>query len=86
LGRVFPFSPTFGAPCPVTIFTFGLLVWGNRGFPLYLLIIPLVWAVIGSTAAWHFGVTEDYGLSVTAAAATFFILRREFALDDEVLI
>ena len=78
LGRVFPASPTFGAPCPTTIFTFGLLLWADRRLPLYLLIIPLLWAIIGSTATWHFGIAEDFGLAVTAATVALFIFRRQF--------
>ncbi|HXV99120.1 MAG TPA: DUF6064 family protein, partial [Anaerolineae bacterium] len=27
LGHTYPQSPTFGLPCPTTIFTFGLLLW-----------------------------------------------------------
>lgn len=29
-GHSYPQSPTFGAPCPTTIFTFGLLLWTDR--------------------------------------------------------
>ena len=32
LGHVFPYSPTFGLPCPLTIFTLGLLLWVQRKF------------------------------------------------------
>jgi hypothetical protein len=76
LGHLFPASPTFGAPCPTTIFTFGLLMWTNRSLPLYLLIIPLLWAVVGSTATWHFGIAEDFGLPVTAAVVALFTLQQ----------
>ena len=54
--------------------------------PLYLLIIPLLWAIIGSTAAVRFGITEDFGLIVTAAITAFFIFRRSFAPEEEVFL
>ncbi|WP_339379209.1 DUF6064 family protein [aff. Roholtiella sp. LEGE 12411] len=39
LERTFPSLPTFGIPCPTTIFTFGLLFWTNKKFPSSLLIV-----------------------------------------------
>ena len=30
LGHIYPFSPTFGLPCPTTIFTFGMLLWAGH--------------------------------------------------------
>jgi hypothetical protein len=86
LGRVFPSSPTFGAPCPTTIFTLGLLLWADRHLPLYLLVLPLLWAVVGSTATWHFGIAEDFGLAATAATVALFIFRRQLAPNEEVLV
>ncbi len=83
LGRVFPSSPTFGAPCPTTIFTFGLLLWAGRSLPLYLLVLPLLWAVIGSTATWHFGIAEDFGLPVAALVTGFLVFRRQFEPPEE---
>ena len=79
LGHGFPFSPTFGAPCPVVIFTFGLFLWTDRRLPLYLLIIPFLWSGLAAIAALNFGVYEDFGLTASAVAATFFIVRRYFA-------
>ncbi len=63
-GHTFPRSPTFGLPCPTTIFTFGLLLWSERTFPKWLLPIPFLWAMIGSQAALALGVDEDTGLFV----------------------
>ena len=86
LGRFFPASPTFGAPCPLVIFTFGILTWTDKKFTTYLLIIPLLWAIVGSTAAFSFGVTEDFGLSVTAVVAAYFILHHLVELKKEVFL
>lgn len=86
LGRVFPASPTFGAPCPTVIYTFGLMTLTDEKFPRHLLIIPLLWAAVGSTAAWNFGVAEDFGLALTATVGTIFILRRDFLPKKEVFL
>ena len=64
LGHDYPASPTFGLPCPTTIFTFGILLWMNKRVPIYLLIIPLLWTAIGFLAAFSMGVYEDIGLLV----------------------
>ena len=37
----YPAAPTFGLPCPTTIFTLGMLLWTDRSVRLYLLAIPL---------------------------------------------
>ncbi len=68
LGHRYPSSPTFGLPCPTTIFTFGILLWANQKIPVYLLIIPTVWSVIGFTAAIKLGMIEDIGLLIAGLA------------------
>ena len=64
-GHVYPNSPTFGLPCPTTIFTFGLLLLSDKKCPVAILIIPSIWSVIGFTAAFNFGIVEDAGLLVS---------------------
>jgi hypothetical protein len=73
VGHVFPRAPSFGAPCPTTIFTFGVLLWADRT-PRYLLIIPAIWSVIGFTAALTLGIYEDIGLLIAGAVGTTVIL------------
>jgi hypothetical protein len=63
-GHRYPATPTFGLPCPTTIFTFGLLIWTNQRVPRLLLIIPLIWSAVGFSAALLLKVTEDFGLPV----------------------
>jgi hypothetical protein len=77
LGHTYPRSPTFGLPCPTTIFTFGLLLWTGRGFPKYLLAIPAIWSMIGFFAALQLGVLEDVMLLMTGLVATLMILYRD---------
>jgi len=76
-GHGYPAMPTFGAPCPTTIFTFAVLLWADRNVPARLLVIPVLWSLIGVAAALSLGVPEDLGLIVAAVAATTPILVRK---------
>jgi hypothetical protein len=71
-GHHYPETPTFGAPCPVTIFTLGVLLWFEWNLPRWTLAIPLVWALIGTSAALQLSVPQDYGLAVAAFLSLFF--------------
>lgn len=66
LGHVYPTSPTFGLPCPTTIFTFGILLWSEGKIPRVVFVIPLLWALIGFTAAIKLGIAEDVSLLISA--------------------
>jgi hypothetical protein len=68
-GHFYPGMPTFGLPCPTTIFTFGLLLWAVPPFPRVLLAVPVLWAVLGISAAVSLRMPPDYGLPVAALAA-----------------
>jgi len=76
LGHVYPKSPTFGLPCPTTIFTFGILLWTEKKVPLYVLIIPFVWSLIGFSAALTLGIREDTGLLVAGVVSSTMIIIR----------
>ena len=77
LGHIYPESPTFGLPCPTTIFTFGILLWTDRKVPKYVLVIPLLWSVIGFSAAINLGVREDYGLLIAGILGTLLLWLRD---------
>lgn len=77
-GHAFMNGPTFGAPCPVVIYTFGILLL-LRGVPVVVLIAPVLWAVIGSSAVLLLGVAQDAGLAVSALLAIGFTVRERFA-------
>lgn len=62
LGHMYPAAPTFGAPCPITIFTFGMLLWLEGKVKLWLLVIPLLWSLLGLSAAVSLGMLEDFAL------------------------
>jgi hypothetical protein len=68
---------TLGLPCPTTIFTFGILMLTTQKFSKYLLIIPSLWALIGTSAAFNFGVYPDYLMIISAIIANFFLIRRK---------
>ena len=77
LGHVYPQSPTFGAPCPTTIFTFGLLLWTMRPVRWPVIVIPALWSLIGFGAALNFGILEDIGLLVAGLMGTTLLLLRK---------
>lgn len=75
-GHGYPQSPTFGLPCPTTIFTFALLLWAEKKVPVYVLIIPFLWSLLGPSAAISLGILEDLGLLVAGVCGTVLILIR----------
>lgn len=81
-GHTYPAAPTFGLPCPTTIFTFGMLLCLQKRPPFYLLIIPLLWSVVGTSAAINLGIKEDFGLLV-AGFITSLLWIRQRAIDSK---
>jgi hypothetical protein len=75
-GHTFPAAPTFGLPCPTTIFTFGMLLWVEGKVPVRLLLVPLGWSLLGTTAAVMLGMTEDLGLTAAGVLGTALIVSR----------
>lgn len=75
VGHLYPFAPTFGAPCPLTIFTCGLLLMAARRIVPAAAAVPLIWAAIASTAILRFGMIEDAGMPVAAATLAAFMFR-----------
>lgn len=67
--------PMFGVtPCPVTIFTFGILLLTVRRPPIVLLVIPTLWSAIGGSAAFLLHVPQDWPLLFSGAVAVPMIL------------
>lgn len=83
LGRRFPYNPTFGLPCPTTIFTLGVLLWANKKVPAILLVIPFLWSLLGFTAAVSLDIYEDSGLLVASLIALPLLLmkNRSYAIN-----
>jgi Family of unknown function (DUF6064) len=70
LGHIYPRIPTFGVPCPTTIFTFGLLLYSINRVSWYIIIVPLLWSIIGFSAALNLSVSEDFGLPIAGILST----------------
>jgi hypothetical protein len=69
-GHRYPEMPMFGiTPCPVTIFTFGVFLLAVASVSRRLFVIPVIWSLIGGSAAFLLQVPQDWlllfsGLSV----------------------
>lgn len=61
-------------PCPTVIFTFGLLLWTAGRARFFISVIPLLWAVIGGSAAVLLQVPQDYGLVAAGVIGVVFLL------------
>lgn len=77
LGHGYPAMPMFGiTPCPVTLFTFGLFLLTIEPIPRRLLVIPVIWSLIGGSAAFKLGIAQDWPLFVSGVTV-FVLLRRD---------
>lgn len=74
-GHGWPRAPLFGvAPCPTTIFSIGLVMMTEGRTPLHLVVIPLLWSLVGGSAAWLLSVPEDLALPVAGIGGLALIL------------
>ena len=64
VGHRYPAFPTFGLPCPTTLFTIGLLAFLVKPYPRSVFLAPVLWCFVGSQAAFVFDVTADLGLII----------------------
>lgn len=75
-GHIWPAIPMFGiTPCPVTIFTFGMLLLAT-GWSRWLLVIPVLWSLIGGSAAFLLGVQQDWLLLVSGVITILVLVLR----------
>ena len=76
VGHAWPAVPSFGVtPCPVAIFTFGLLLLARGRVPFWAVVVPALWAAIGGQAAFLLDVPQDWMLLVGGLGATAVLLR-----------
>ena len=76
LGHAYLATPTFGVPCPTTIFTVGMLLTCRRP-PAVVSIIPVLWSLVAGSATWSLGVPADVVLIVCAPLlAGYVVVRR----------
>ena len=72
-GEGYPAMPLFGAaPCPLLIFTFGLMLWASCA-RWWLWVIPLLWSVIGGSATILLSVPQDWALPISALVSLLVI-------------
>lgn len=77
-GHHYPAVPIFGVtPCPVTIFTFGMLLLTTGPVPRWLFVIPVVWSLIGGSAAILLHVPQDWLLLLSGFIAVPLIVVRD---------
>jgi hypothetical protein len=76
-GHGYPAMPMFGVtPCPVTLFSLGVLLLAQRPVPRRLLVIPLVWALVGGSAAFLLAVPQDWLLIASGLLVVPWLWRR----------
>ena len=68
---------TLGLPCPSTILTFGFLMLTSTKLSKYLLIVPALWTIIGTSAAFNFGVYPDYLMAISALVAIVYLFMKK---------
>lgn len=83
IGHRYPYTPPFGlTPCPLIIFTFGLLLLTRSVVSSILLVIPFFYGLSG--VIWvSIGIWEDIGMVVGSLVSIVLILRRNKKLKAE---
>ena len=69
-GLEYPRLPLFAVPCPTTLVTAGFLV-GVVRVPRFVAVVPVLWAAVGSSAAFVLGITADLALVLAGVLLTF---------------
>jgi hypothetical protein len=76
VGHRYPAMPTFGLPCPVTIFTVGLLMLTVSPVPRSVFLVPALWGLFGgASATFLLGVYQDAGLLIAGIVSLVAMLR-----------
>lgn len=74
-GHRYPAMPTFGLPCPTTVFTIGVLAFAVPPYPRSPLVAPLLWSAIGAQAAFLLDVPQDLSLILAAVVGLGLLVR-----------
>ncbi len=76
-GHRYPAAPVCGVrPCPLSIFTCGVLLLARGPVPAALLAVPVLWSLIGGSAAFLLGVPQDWMLPVAGLLAALLLRPR----------
>jgi len=76
---------TLGLPCPTVILTFGYFLLTTGRFRIYLLVIPVLWSLMGLSAAINFGVYPDFMLIVAAIISGFALIRKNRPTKETII-
>ena len=68
-GHRYPGTPTFGLPCPTTLFSIGVLAWLEAPYPRSVLVVPMLWCLVGVQAAFLLDMQADLALAPAALTA-----------------
>ncbi len=88
VGHSYPTSAVFGiAASPTTIFTFGVFLFAVGKFPIYMMIIPLIWSLIGFASSMIMGINEDFVLFVAGVSCFILtIIRNKSEKNKDLLV
>lgn len=64
------------SPDPTAVFTLGLLAMTAGRVPLYLLIVPLLWAGVAAVSGWLLSLPLDYAVPVATVGGIGLIVLR----------
>jgi len=78
-GHSYPTLPTFGLPCPTTLFTLGLLGLVVAPYPRSPLVVPVAWCFVGAQAAFLLDVQADLSLIVAGLFGIVLLVRARSA-------
>jgi len=78
IGHVYPRTPPFGlTPCPLIVYTFGMLLLTQGKAPKLFSIIPFFYSLSG--VMWiSIGIWEDIGMVLSGLVSVFIIWRRDW--------
>jgi len=76
-GLQYPRVPLFAVPCPTTLVTAGLLLTAVD-LPRWVNIVPVLWSVLGISAAFALGIWADLALVVAGAILALDTLAPKF--------
>lgn len=84
-GRGYPELLPFGlAPCPLTVFTLGILLLSHKKIPGYLILIPVIYS-FGGIIPVSLGITEDIGLIISGLLVLIIWLLQRRTRNSEIL-
>lgn len=76
-GMAYPALPMFGiTPCPLTLFTYGVMLLAAGPWPWWLLVLPAAWSLVGGSAAILLGVPQDWPLLLSVGLVPWLVRRR----------